>query len=975
MQLDFSGASVCVFLELLPQQHELLQAESRLHRRGQRRVVTTYFLLSRCGPSAAAPSGVSSHKAGSASASTFRSVSGDLSETTAAEGEQEETDNTWAEEEELFLCTSSTNPLSCSRRSSQGRAGDMDREAEAVEEAAWHRIKHQSALVQRTIDGPLATLSQIGEAQQQQQEAQQQEQLQQQQEETGPSLCNSSQEQEDDMLEVGGGQLQHQHQQHQQQQQEVHTDEVFTTGLDLCSFDSLQGASQDIDLPTTPTEEGEGEGHPGAAMLSSLQGQPQLTVGLPTRLVDDRLALSISAAVRFRISRYTQRLHAFRGLAAVPLGISFSPAELGTATLSHSVVGQQQQQQDQHREGPQQHLLFQLRISQGQCPKGEALRCVQEAARQYLCLFRLLSSFEQRRVRETAWTVQNLQVYIHRRHRAQQQSSGKSDSFLGSDPPEEGNPGNGDTQEQQVTDVPASLMPRHTTDPLLLLQSAAATQQQEQQRLQRLFSCPEGEEIAPGEQSFGPSALDLSGSNNSDVGQGNSGSKERSSEADEDLLSGTVSSRLKRRSEVITTPQNFANDPKHHWLIRCCEQDLTCSGRCSDAYTARRRRQALRRQVERHDRGVCSNCRLDCGELLIALKMLHAAGEPQWRLEEEVVRLAPSFRAWPSLTRKLARHLTASCAWEADHRQPVKEGGGLATVDAVQTLCKYSDSMTVYGLTIAPEVLYLGAMRKLVMWRRLLKKEDDGGSAVSSKRPLKAALKPRMHPSTKDLVPIRTQRPSLLLYFFPIVACLRLPNLPTVATSQQQQPAQQPAPEVQQTGSACADGTKKLSDDKPAVGSVEQPKQQEVPESMRIQTPVPSPAVIEPASLPPQNAQVNCSPCGCEKATPRWQENESIFPTMHYLIKTRSREPINQSVLLVNPSKSDKTFNLRLYGDSKASLDKEAASIREAICTVASCTKSRPPFICQEKETENAYIDLVQGGNLYDKIRVETHLL
>lgn len=30
----------------------------------------------------------------------------------------------------------------------------------------------------------------------------------------------------------------------------------------------------------------------------------------------------------------------------------------------------------------------------------------------------------------------------------------------------------------------------------------------------------------------------------------------------------------------------------------------------------------------------------------MALKMLHAAGEPQWRVEEEVVRLAPSVSAW-----------------------------------------------------------------------------------------------------------------------------------------------------------------------------------------------------------------------------------------------------------------------------------------------------------------------------------------
>ena len=134
-------------------------------------------------------------------------------------------------------------------------------------------------------------------------------------------------------------------------------------------------------------------------------------------------------------------------------------------------------------------------------------------------------------------------------------------------------------------------------------------------------------------------------------------------------------------------------------------------------------------------------------------------------------------------------------------------------------------------------------------------------------------------------------------------------SLPTVATSQQQQPVQQSAPPIQQICSPslnCANATNKLAEDKPPVGTLDQPKAQEVPESMRIQTPVPSPAVIEPASLPPDDKEVNYSPCGCEIATPRWQVNECIFPTMYYLIKTHNRDPITQSVLLVNPSKSDK---------------------------------------------------------------------
>ncbi|CDI87134.1 hypothetical protein, conserved [Eimeria praecox] len=880
--LDFSGASVCVFLELLPQQHELLQAESRLHRRGQRRVVTTYFLLSRCGMSSSTPCSASSRETDPLSTSFSCPISGDpLSETTEAEGEQEEEDNTSAEErEQLLLSPAFSSPLSCSRRSRQAPSVFLDKmrteassrefrrelrkccmqllqEAEAVEEAAWHRIKHQSALVQRTIDGPLATLSQLGEAQQQQQESQQQEQMQQQQEESQTFVCSSSQEEGDDCFAIGGDQQRHQSQQQRQEDEGLCTDGFSTTGQDMCCCSSLQGASQGVNSPTAAAAGGEGEGCRETAVLQPPRQQPEPSLGLPLRPLQESLAAPASESVRFRISRYTQRVHAFRGAAAVPLGISFSPADLGATTLPHSFVEQPQHQQEGKQEGPRQQLLCELQSRQSECPTGEVVRCVQEAAQQYFGLFRLLSSFEQRRVRETAWTVQNLHVYIHRRHCAQQHGSGKLDSLLDADPPEEESPRSRAKLEQQEADIPAAPVPRHTTDPLLLLQSAAATQQEHQhQQMQGLFPCL-GEETVAGELHLGDPLLDTSSSSSIDPRKDSGGSNDRSPETEEDLTCGSVSSRyfssqaafpppricsregipqpiastelgggrissraegssrpqvvlvpvilnttkaasaagrasaasrhlqpfslelhkvlcvscmqpisavsttrtflrvevsedsttsnrlgpsqpqscgtqgqlaranavpeddgntregplipalthraestaegqavcaarggFNRRSEVITAPQSFANDSTQRWLIRCCEQDLTCSGRCSDAYMARRRRQALRRQVERHDRGVCSNCRLDCGELLMALKMLHAAGEPQWRLEEEVIRLAPSFRAWPSLTRKLARHLTSSCAWEADHRRPVKDGGGLATVDAVQTLCK-----------------------------------------------------------------------------------------------------------------------------------------------------------------------------------------------------------------------------------------------------------------------------------------------
>lgn len=89
---------------------------------------------------------------------------------------------------------------------------------------------------------------------------------------------------------------------------------------------------------------------------------------------------------------------------------------------------------------------------------------------------------------------------------------------------------------------------------------------------------------------------------------------------------------------------------------------------------------------------------------------------------------------------------------------------------------------------------------------------------------------------------------------------------------------------------------------------------------------------------------------------------------MFYALKTNSKEPVQQSVLLVNPSKSDKTFNLRLVGDCSANLDKEAVSIPGDY--VERVTVTLKP----EGETEDVYINLLEGGHLYDKIRVQAKL-
>lgn len=118
-------------------------------------------------------------------------------------------------------------------------------------------------------------------------------------------------------------------------------------------------------------------------------------------------------------------------------------------------------------------------------------------------------------------------------------------------------------------------------------------------------------------------------------------------------------------------------------------------------------------------------------------------------------------------------------------------------------------------------------------------------------------------------------------------------SLPTVATAKQQQPeSNEPAgSQPSKTGGET---------ESPKYDQQKAPNQEErnqiVADVVHMKPPSPPAALSAPASLPAVAEGMS---------TPRWEESAQIFPTMFYTVKTHSKEPLNQSVLLVNPSRSD----------------------------------------------------------------------
>ena len=92
---------------------------------------------------------------------------------------------------------------------------------------------------------------------------------------------------------------------------------------------------------------------------------------------------------------------------------------------------------------------------------------------------------------------------------------------------------------------------------------------------------------------------------------------------------------------------------------------------CVEEWQIRTSGRALRLAVAFRDDGVCARCGIDCEALEEKVRAINAAREPR-----DLERLQELFKAgfrppW----------------WEVDHIVPVAEGGGMAGLEGVRTLC------------------------------------------------------------------------------------------------------------------------------------------------------------------------------------------------------------------------------------------------------------------------------------------------
>ncbi|KAI4343927.1 hypothetical protein L6164_011216 [Bauhinia variegata] len=111
-------------------------------------------------------------------------------------------------------------------------------------------------------------------------------------------------------------------------------------------------------------------------------------------------------------------------------------------------------------------------------------------------------------------------------------------------------------------------------------------------------------------------------------------------------------------------------------------EDLFCNLGCYEEYRIRTSNRFLRQELFQIERGVCSNCQLDCHKLVEHIRPLSLEMR-----REYIEKVAPKVAKRKNMLEKLVNDPTEGDAWHADHIIPVYDGGGECRLENMRTLC------------------------------------------------------------------------------------------------------------------------------------------------------------------------------------------------------------------------------------------------------------------------------------------------
>ncbi|KAL1531695.1 DNA helicase [Salvia divinorum] len=111
-------------------------------------------------------------------------------------------------------------------------------------------------------------------------------------------------------------------------------------------------------------------------------------------------------------------------------------------------------------------------------------------------------------------------------------------------------------------------------------------------------------------------------------------------------------------------------------------EDLFCGLGCFEEYRSRTSNRFLRQGLFQIEHGICTNCQLDCHQLVKHLRVLSVE-----KREAYIKNVAPNIATHKKMLAKLVQDPSEGNAWHADHIIPVYKGGGECKLENLRTLC------------------------------------------------------------------------------------------------------------------------------------------------------------------------------------------------------------------------------------------------------------------------------------------------
>ncbi|XP_052483258.1 uncharacterized protein LOC105788446 isoform X2 [Gossypium raimondii] len=149
-------------------------------------------------------------------------------------------------------------------------------------------------------------------------------------------------------------------------------------------------------------------------------------------------------------------------------------------------------------------------------------------------------------------------------------------------------------------------------------------------------------------------------------------------------------------------------------------EDLFCKLGCYEEYRLRTSSSFIREELFQLEHGICTNCQLDCHQLVKHLKPLTLE-----RRREYIARVAPKIASQKSLVDKLVSDPSEGNAWHADHIVPVYRGGGECRLENMRTLCVACHAVVTAAQCTERRSIRAKAKKKLKAIMAGLKKAEN----------------------------------------------------------------------------------------------------------------------------------------------------------------------------------------------------------------------------------------------------------